>query len=383
MTPKERMHAVLEGKPVDRMPVTVSYAQLYHQDHFGELTGSPRHHYRRWVYSPLPELTATMRRLHEAAPFDVLQLPSLPSARDRARVEFVERDGGAWLHDKDSDAWTPVAGESKSGHGGDDYVASEKRLVFEADDVERAIPVEPAEAQIARGDVGAYRELARAVGSTEFVMTGGVVGTIYSAGQYFGQTELLASLIENPGLVEQVCRRITDRNVETIRALASAGGDAIYIDDATATSEMISPAMYEQFSLPYMRRMVEEIHRLGHKALIIYFGGVMDRLDQIASVGADGLAVEASMKGYVNDIGAIARQIGDRVTLYANLNPYDHIQRLPESALAEVMRKQAEAVRGCRGFVMASASPITMKTPLDRIRWFIGHARTLPPARRQ
>jgi len=36
---KERIHAALEGKPVDRMPVTVLYNQLYHLDYFAELTG--------------------------------------------------------------------------------------------------------------------------------------------------------------------------------------------------------------------------------------------------------------------------------------------------------------------------------------------------------
>ena len=95
-----------------------------------------------------------------------------------------------------------------------------------------------------------------------------------------------------------------------IRRFAAAGGDAIYIDDATATSDMISPAMYERFSLPYMKAMVDEIHRLKHKAILIYFGGIMDRLELIAATGADGLLPEASMKGFVNDTAEIARQIG-------------------------------------------------------------------------
>jgi hypothetical protein len=37
--------------------------------------------------------------------------------------------------------------------------------------------------------------------------------------------------------------------------------------------------------------MVKEIHHLGHKAILIYFGGIADRLEQIASIGADALQV--------------------------------------------------------------------------------------------
>jgi len=83
---------------------------------------------------------------------------------------------------------------------------------------------------------------------------------------------------------------------------------------------MISPAQYERFCLPYVREMVREIHRLGHKAIVIYFGGVGDRLEQIAATGADGLSYEASMKGYVNDTAEIAARIGDRMTLFSNLD---------------------------------------------------------------
>ena len=57
MNAKERMHAVLEGRPIDRMPVWVSYSQLYHQDHFDELTGLPRHQYAGWRYSPPPRVS--------------------------------------------------------------------------------------------------------------------------------------------------------------------------------------------------------------------------------------------------------------------------------------------------------------------------------------
>jgi hypothetical protein len=39
MTSKQRVHAALEGRPVDRPPVTALYNMLYYQDHFPELTG--------------------------------------------------------------------------------------------------------------------------------------------------------------------------------------------------------------------------------------------------------------------------------------------------------------------------------------------------------
>jgi len=186
-------------------------------------------------------------------------------------------------------------------------------------------------------------------------------------------------LIEQPGLVDYLCKKILERNIEIIRALAAAGGDAIYIDDATATSDMISLAHYERFSLPYMREMVREIHNAGHKAILIYFGGIADRLEQIASIGADGLSMETSMKGYVNDIDEIARKIGRRVSLFGNVDPVNVLQKGSDAQLEAEMNRQAEAGKGAQGFIMCTGSPITPATPLERVRRFIELAQKMCP----
>jgi uroporphyrinogen-III decarboxylase len=182
-------------------------------------------------------------------------------------------------------------------------------------------------------------------------------------------------LVDNPALVDYVCAKVTEQNVETIRRLAATGGDAIIIDDATATADMISVAHYERFSLPYMRTLIDEIHRAGLKGIVIYFGAVMDRLDQIASLGADGLSVECSMKGYVNDIDEIARRIGDRVSLFANIDPVGVLEKGSDTELEREIARQVQAGRRARGFLVSPASPITPATPLRRVRQFIDVAR--------
>jgi hypothetical protein len=51
MTGKERVHAALEGRPVDRPPATSLYNYLYHCDHFSELTGRPPWELWKWKYA--------------------------------------------------------------------------------------------------------------------------------------------------------------------------------------------------------------------------------------------------------------------------------------------------------------------------------------------
>jgi uroporphyrinogen-III decarboxylase len=370
MTNKERIHAALEGKPVDRCPVTSLYNFLYQLDHFSELTGLPAWRRHQWLAASPDEHVAVFAQMQEKAPFELLQPHGASPRTWRARQEFVEKDGHACRHDRKTDEWLQLDIRTGSGHA-TDYHANETRYVFSRADVEARVTVTPAAEQLAVGANDYLDAVVRRFGRDEFIVSGGVIGTIYSCSSHVGLTNVFPMLVEEPELVECLCERILAQNLEIIRRYAVAGGDAIYIDDACATRDMISPAMYERFSLPYMKAMVDEIHRLKHKAILIYFGGIMDRLELIASTGADGLLPEASMKGFVNDTAEITRRIGDRMTLFSNIDPVAVLQDGTDAALDAEIRRQVAAGRAARGFILSTASPITPATPLARVRRFL------------
>ena len=377
MTNKQRVHAALDGKPVDRCPVTSLYNFLYQLDHFSELTGLPSWRMQQWLVDTPEAHVDLYARMHAAAPFELLQPQhSAPSRAWRARQEFVEKDGHPYRHDRETGEWVRLDQTAASGHASD-YHANEERHVFSRADIDARLTVTPAAQQLADGANDYIEAIVRRFGQEEFVLSGGVIGTLYSCHWHVGLTNLFSLLIEEPELIDYLCEKILAQNLEAIRRLAAAGGDAIYIDDATATSDMISPAMYERFSLPYMKAMVDEIHRLKHKAILIYFGGIIDRLELIAATGADGLLPEASMKGFVNDTAEIARRIGDRMTLFSNIDPVAVLQNGTDAELEQEIRRQIEAARAARGFILSTASPITPSTPLARVQQFLELGRTL------
>ena len=374
MNSKYRVYASLEGKPVDRNPVTVLYNQLYFQDHFSELTGRPQWQMQSWLYSTPDEYLQVFTRMIDQVPFEILQPELAPTRHSLAHTGFIEQDGRHYLLDRVDNTLTLL--DSISGHA-KDYVANETQHVFNKQDVIEWVKVMPATKMIASGQIDYIDAVVSKFGKDHFILSGGVVGVIYECGHYVGQTNALAMLLEQPELIDYLSQRITEQNIETIRALASAGGDAIYIDDATATSDMISASTYQRFSLPYIKTMVEEIHRLNHKAIVIYFGGVSDRLDLIIETGADGFAMETSMKNYTNDIYTISQKIGSRMTLFGNIDPLGLLQDGSDSELEAEINRQASAGRLARGFIMSTGSPITPSTPLRRVQRFLELARTI------
>jgi uroporphyrinogen decarboxylase len=370
MTNKERIHNVLEGKPVDRMPVTVLYNHLYHQDHFAELTGKKQWELHKWLNADPEDHLAIYEEMIRKAPFDFLQPQGAPSRYSRENIEFVIKDGKPYRYDKREDKYTLVVTETASGHP-TDYRSNQTQYVFDINDVKEHFRLHKAKDMLASGGNDYLDAVIARLGKDNFILSGGVVGTLYLCHNYVGLTNLYAMLIEKPDLIEYLSHKLLEQNIESIRYYAKSKGDAIYIDDAMTTSDMISVKHYERFCLPYMKEMVKEIHRLGHKAIIIYFGGIADRLEQIASIGADGLSMETSMKNYINDIDYIAEKIGNHVTLFGNIDPVGILQNGADEELEAEITRQANAGKKCRGFIMCSGSPITPFTSLERVQKFI------------
>lgn len=373
MTSKKRVQAALEGRPTDRLPVTLAYAQLYHEDHFAELTGCPWWDVHKWRHMCVDEHMKIYRQMIDIAPFDILQPQIGPSREDREKIEFAVKDGKPFMYDHRTGTWSEL--RMSAGHPREER-PQETRWVWNRKDADEYIKKNDADTWFQSGGLDYAVETARQLGDEFFVLTGGVVGTLFSCSRHVGLTNLFAMLIEEADLIEYMEQKILENNIESIRALAKCGGDGIYIDDATASNDMISVAMYERFCLPYVKEMVNEIHRLGHKAILIYFGGIADRLEQIAYIGADGLIMETSMKNYVNDIGETVEKIGDRLTLFANIDPL-LLEKASDEGLENEIKRQGAAGRKGRGFIMSTASPVTPETSLSRIRRFIELSRLI------
>jgi uroporphyrinogen-III decarboxylase len=364
--------AAIEGRVLGHFPVIAPYVFLSNADHWVPVTGEPVWKFYEWTLAEPSAHAQGYRAFYEAMPFDWFQPWQAPSRDDRENICIVLKDGKPFFHDRRNDSLSPVPDRiHEAGSGGGE---NETRYIFDNADAKQLIKAERAETLIARG-VNDYIEAARPLFSDKFFVTCGIVNTFYSCVYYLGMQNFYCMLLEEPALIHDMSKRLLDKNIEIIRAGAMAGGDAIYIDDATATNDMVSLGMYEEFALPYLIEEVKEIHRLGLKAIVYYFGGIADRVEQIVSSGVDLLMMETSMKGYLNDYAAISRQIAGRCCLGGNLNPYSDLEIGNEVELEQAIRVQATAGRQCGKYITSTGSPITPGTSVARIARFIeiGH----------
>jgi len=370
MTPKERVYAVLNGEKPDVWPVTVPYTMLSNADHWEALTGLPVWKYYDWRFTAdLDWYREIYKIIYEKLPFDIVQ-PDFPAVKyDRENIEVVEKNGKYLYYHKKENRYDPLPDNTHkhSGEGGENEI----RYVFNKEDARARIKTCPADKMITDGINDYTNELIKLYGSTRFVVSGGVVNTFYMTTQHVGMAEMLVMLHEEPELIKYISELILEQNIESIRIHASTDCDAVFIDDAIATNDMISTQMYEEFSLPYITQQVKEIQRLGKKAILVYFGGIEDRVEQIASTGADMLMMECAMKGYINDYSDIAAKLKGRMCLAGNLNPYSDIQITSDSELENKIKNMVNQGAAYGKYITSTGSPLTPNTSVERIKKFI------------
>lgn len=364
MTSAERVRAAIEGREVDRLPVAVPYLFLYQYDHWHELTGEQPWEVKAWLHAAPEEHVKRYREFSELVPFDICQPWTACGREERECIEYEQRSDGYFEHDTRSDTWKRIDDNFTFAS----EMQNEKRFVYDRKDIGERVKAATAAELLARG-VADYKIAAAEAMADKFILSGGVVGTFYACVAHVGMMNLLTMVREEPALLRSLSERLLEQNVELIRCWAAAGGDAIYIDDALSTCDMIRVKDYEEFCLPGMREMVREIRRLGKKAILIYFGGIADRVEQICSLGADALMMETSMKNYRNDLSEIAEKVKGRMALFGNLDPIGLIEKGTDEGVREKIAEQAQIGRArCKGFITSTGSPITPDTPLSRVQ---------------
>ena len=125
----------------------------------------------------------------------------------------------------------------------------------------------------------------------------------------------------------------TDAVIAYLAAQRAAGAQALQVFDTWGG--VLSPAMYREFSLPYLQRIARELERGEGQArtpLILFGKGTAAYLEDLAATGAEGVGVD-----WLVELGEAARRTGGRVALQGNLDPTT-LYGSPEAVRREVRR---------------------------------------------
>ncbi|HEV7271538.1 uroporphyrinogen decarboxylase [Pseudoxanthomonas sp.] len=149
-----------------------------------------------------------------------------------------------------------------------------------------------------------------------------------------------AMALNDPDTLHRLLSINTDAVIAYLAAQRAAGAQALQVFDTWGG--VLSPAMYREFSLPYLQRIARELDRGAvrqaqgerdeHVPLILFGKGTAAYLEDLAASGADGVGVD-----WLVELGEAARRTQGKVALQGNLDPAT-LYGSPESIRREVRR---------------------------------------------
>ncbi|MCI0486424.1 MAG: uroporphyrinogen decarboxylase [Blastocatellia bacterium] len=167
-----------------------------------------------------------------------------------------------------------------------------------------------------------------------------------------------------PATLHALLDKIADTIILYLNAQIEAGAEVIQLFDSWAGE--LAPADYEEFALPYERKILESIDRDAAPS-ILFINGCGIFLEKMRASGADVLSIDWRI-----DLKEARERVGEGVTLQGNLDPCVLLST-PEIITAKA-RELIEAGGG-RRHILNLGHGILPMTPVENARAFIQAAK--------
>ena len=156
------------------------------------------------------------------------------------------------------------------------------------------------------------------------------------------------------------------------KACFDAGADLLHCGDSLASCDVISASDYEEWALPYERKVIQAWKDYGAKTLLHICGDSSKVLGLYADTGADVIEVDHKV-----DLALAMREIGDRSCVIGNVDPVTVLlQGTPGQVHAEARRCLEIGSGG--GYILGSGCVVPRITPLENVRAMVQAARDQP-----
>ncbi len=192
----------------------------------------------------------------------------------------------------------------------------------------------------------------------------GVTGPYSLAGRLMGVSEIMMACYDEPEMVTLVLNKATEFLIEYVKEYKRLGADGIIMAEPLAG--MLSPALAEEFSKPYVKKIVDEVQ--DETFLVIYHNcgnNVLRMLDSIVSTGA-------AVYHFGNAIDmkeALAAIPSDRLVM-GNVDPVATIRQGNPSSIRAKVKQVMRDCSGYNNFVLSSGCDIPLDSPIENVDAF-------------
>jgi uroporphyrinogen decarboxylase len=196
----------------------------------------------------------------------------------------------------------------------------------------------------------------------EVAVTGAITGPFTNAAFLVGTENLVRLVGKNPQAVHQLCELSLETALRYAKAIIDIGCTPS-LTDAMSSGTIISPKQFQEFSHPYLKRLIDYIHSRG-KNVTLHICGKTDKLwGLMVEAGADSISIDN-----VANLLEAKVKVGHAVRLMGNIAPSEvMLQGTPDDVKAAVVQCVQQAYDNPTGYIVASGCSLPTETPFVNI----------------
>jgi len=332
MNSRERVFAMLDGRPVDCLPV-MPITMMFAVDQIGA---------KYFAYATDYRVLAEAQ-IRTAEEFDFDHVSAIAETREAP-------DCGAVVEYFDDQP--PSIVEAKA------LLADKKTLA-------RLKVPDPVGGGRMHDRVKGLARLKQRVGRDKIV-EGWMEGPCGGSADLRGINALMVDFYDDPVFVRDLFDYVFEVGMRFARAQVEAGADVIGIGDPAAS--LVGPKIYQEFVWPYEKKMVDGLHALGARARLHVCGNTRRILEGMGCLGCDFMDIDS-----LAPLAEARAKMGPRQVLLGNLDPVrDLCAGTPPSVYAAVAECHRQAGPS---FIVGAGCEVPRETPAENVRAMVRYAR--------
>ncbi len=150
-------------------------------------------------------------------------------------------------------------------------------------------------------------------------------------------------------------------DLELATALIENGAGAIYLEDPSASSNLISPQDYREFAYPYQKKLIKEITK--HVPVIFHIcGNISPIIEDILSLGITYLSIDENMDIF---------ELHNKIPVWGNVAPSLLVSGSPE----EIEKLSSEIVELRKNVILSSGCVVPANAKAENIKAMVRAAK--------
>ncbi|SDD69805.1 uroporphyrinogen decarboxylase family protein [Desulfuromonas thiophila] len=193
-------------------------------------------------------------------------------------------------------------------------------------------------------------------------VSGAVVCPLTTASFLIGTDKLIRMMRRDPEGVHRLCEIALESALNYAEAVLDTGS-TFGLTEPVSSNTIISPAYFEEFSYPYLKRLCEFMHGRG-KPVTLHICGKTERIwPLMADAGADCISIDE-----MEDLRKAKESVGHRVRVMGNVAT---AETLLQGSVADVRAETLDCIRKAydnpKGFIVASGCSLPTEVPFANI----------------